>query len=206
MAMHATESQDLLARVREEVTSTCSHQSLEEMDLKTLSNNPLLASIYAETLRLYVKTFTIVSSPLEDVSLGNAHFPKGNLGLVNSHMAHMDSEFWNTKNESHPLQSFWAERFLTDPTDLSSGPSRLMRHESDSKKPHADVAPYFSLKGLEGSWIPYGGKISINLTHDDDESVLSIRVSLNSHSIQVATWFALEGSWLRVLWSSLLPS
>ncbi|KAI2467418.1 cytochrome P450 [Annulohypoxylon bovei var. microspora] len=156
IVLQVAETPNLVNRVRDEITSDFGQQSLAEIDLKKLSNNPLLASIYAETLRLYVETFTIVSSPIEDVPLGKYWLPKGKLGLVNSAMAHMDNEFWNTKDGLHPLDTFWAERFLTDPKDPSSGPSKIVRREPNYDNPQ-DTAPYFSLKGLEGSWIPYGG-------------------------------------------------
>lgn len=156
MLIHVAQDEELTNRVEKDVLSRFGQESLGNIDLKELSNSPLLSSIYAETLRLYVRTFTIVSSPLENVSLGKFWLPRGKLGLVNSHMAHQDNEFWNTRKGLHPLDTFWAERFLIDPADPSSGPSKLVPGVS-----HHDVsngAPYFSLKGLEGSWIPYGGK------------------------------------------------
>lgn len=156
MLIHVANNVELTKRVREDVVSRLSQGSLADIDLKGLSNSPIISSIYAETLRLHVQTFTVVSSPIENISLGKFWLPRGELGLVNSHLAHTDNEFWNTKEDSFPLDTFWAERFLIDPADPSSGPSKLgpgaSHHES------TNGAPYFSLKGLEGSWIPYGGK------------------------------------------------
>lgn len=88
--------------------------------------------------------------------------PKGAVGLVSSGILHKDKSFWNTKDGVHPVESFWAERFITDPKDPDSGPVRadvhdpILRHERLEKI--KDGKSSFSLKGLEASWMPYGGK------------------------------------------------
>ncbi|PHH89635.1 hypothetical protein CDD83_5619 [Cordyceps sp. RAO-2017] len=71
-------------------------------DLRALSSSPLLSSIYAETLRLHVKSFTVVSSPVEDITLGKNMLPKYCIGLVNSHISHTDEQFWNTGDGQQP--------------------------------------------------------------------------------------------------------
>ncbi|KAK0630536.1 cytochrome P450 [Bombardia bombarda] len=157
--VHVAKTQNLPNRVRNEVTSAFGNQPLEDINLRQLSKNPLLSSIYAETLRLHVKSFTVVSSPVQDINLGKFRLPKNSMGLVNAHVSHMDESFWNTKDGLHPLNSFWAERFLTDPNDPSSGPTRFTRQDNAIRDDAAGNpnAPYYSMKGLEGSWIPYGG-------------------------------------------------
>lgn len=163
--IHISNDKGLSNRVQDEVKSLSKNQSLADIDLKILSKSPLLSSIYAETLRLHVKSFTVASSPLSDISLGRYRLPKGEVGLINSHLSHMDEDFWSTKNGAHPLKSFWADRFLTNPTDPSSGPRKVTIHDPSSEiseeitqDESGDSKPYFSLKGLDGSWIPYGGK------------------------------------------------
>ncbi|KAK8123976.1 hypothetical protein PG999_003894 [Apiospora kogelbergensis] len=156
--VHVSNTPDLAASVQDEVRKIFGHQSLAEVDLKKLSNIPLLASIYAETLRLHGKSFTVVSSPVQDIHLGRYRLPKNAMGLINAHVSHMDDGFWNTKNGIHPVGSFWPQRFLTDPNDPHSGPTRVPRplvkpQDADSK----EVS--FSLQGLEAAWIPYGGKL-----------------------------------------------
>lgn len=160
--MHVTESEELTTRVRSEVSSNFGQEPLSQIDLKKLSNIPLLASLYAETLRLYVETFTLVSAPLENVSLGKFWLPKGQLGIVNSALAHQDHEFWNTQDGVRPLKSFWPDRFITDPADPSSGPSKMVRQSTNPDNPN-DKAAFFSVKGLEGSWIPYGGEFDLEI-------------------------------------------
>ncbi|RWA06704.1 hypothetical protein EKO27_g8397 [Xylaria grammica] len=74
----------------------------------------------------------------------------------------MDENFWNTMGGKYPVNSFWAERFLIDPLDPSSGPGRDDVPSTVYQSPVAPKAEgpekgvFFSVKGLEGAWIPYG--------------------------------------------------
>ncbi|KAI0188149.1 Pfs, NACHT and ankyrin domain protein [Xylaria flabelliformis] len=158
---------DLVQRVRDRIQRSFHGESLTAIDPKSLSSDPLLSSIYAETLRLYVKTYFMVSSPHEDVNLGRWMIPKGKIGLLNAGLSHMDANFWNTKNGRHAVESFWADRFLTYKSDPSSGPINPCLREA-SKQPRRaacanddmDNEPEFSMAGTEGSWFPYGGEFS----------------------------------------------
>ncbi|OTA63683.1 cytochrome P450 [Hypoxylon sp. EC38] len=206
--IHVANDRDLSTRVRDEIKSLTNQHNWAEIDLKRLSTNPFLSSIYAETLRLHVKSFTVVSSPLSDVSLGKYRLPKGDIGLVNSHPAHMDEHFWNTKNGAHPLKSFWADRFLINPADPLSGPRKgAYQNQSpehlNGQEGSGDGKPYFSLKGLDGSWIPYGGGQLICpgrflaknvmvltcalLTQEFDVEVLTKRIEFDSRSFGFGT-------------------
>lgn len=131
-----------------------------DLDHKEVVKEPLLSSVYAETLRVYVNVYAVVTSPHEDVRLGQYFLPKKTLAVMNSAISHMDTEFWNTQGQRHPVQSFWAERFLVDPKNPSSGP---VRPECRSMKPGVSSAQeagsYFTTQDLDGSWYPYGGKI-----------------------------------------------
>lgn len=100
-------------------------RALSDVEMTALSANPLLASVSAETLRVNVHTFTLLSAPHEDLTLGKHLFPRGNLGIVNSHPAHADSDTWNTRGGKHPLHTFLSNQFIVNPGDPSSGPSKL---------------------------------------------------------------------------------
>ncbi|KAH7324460.1 Pfs, NACHT and ankyrin domain protein [Stachybotrys elegans] len=156
---------ELLQRVRANVDNFLGHQHLHEVDPNKLAKEPLLSSIYAEVLRLHVKTYFMVSSPHADVNLGKWILPQGRIGLMNAGISHLDESFWNQYGGQHPVTSFWADRFIIDPEDHQSGPVAPHVRESadfpqsatrDDGKPHD--APYFSMEGTEGSWYPYGGK------------------------------------------------
>ncbi|KAI0546389.1 Pfs, NACHT and ankyrin domain protein [Xylaria curta] len=125
--------------------------------LQRLTKLPLLSSIYAETLRLYINTFIMVNSAQCDMSLRKWRLPQNELGLLNSHIAHRDDTFWNTKNGPHPVDTFWADRFVTDPADPTSGPINPELYEArrrNEKNKHRKS--YFSMEGLKASWFPYG--------------------------------------------------
>jgi hypothetical protein len=122
---------------------------------KKLEKLPLLSSIYAETLRLYAKSYLIACSPYADIQLGTWWLPKGEMGLVNSHNSHIDATFWNTKDGLHPVDKFWADRFIYDPRDSSTGP---VKPEFRKLSKPEGSRPFFSMEGLESAWIPYGGE------------------------------------------------
>ena len=146
------------------------------VNLPTLLNHkPLLSSVYAETLRLHLQAYVTRASPHRDVHLAGWTLPKGKVCMVNTHASHMDEGFWNTRGGRHPVKEFWAERFLTWPGDAGSGPVRE-DVAGYYKRPTGGVVdtvesegwagerggegkgePFFSVQGLEGAWIPYGG-------------------------------------------------
>ncbi|KAI1173338.1 cytochrome P450 [Nemania sp. FL0916] len=164
--MHIFKDPNLLPRIREEVSERFRGDipAPEHVkDLKALQNMPLLESAYAETLRLYVKTWVMVSSAHDDVDLGRWRLPRGCIGVINSDVSHMDKSFWNTQDGRHPVDEFWAERFLIDPNDPSSGPINPGMHSvGAAPEPGQNKdKPYFSRAGLMGSWMPYGGGPSI---------------------------------------------
>ncbi|GAW17254.1 hypothetical protein ANO14919_067090 [Xylariales sp. No.14919] len=40
--------------------------------------------------------------------------------IANTRVQHTNETIWNTKGRQNPLDSFWAERFLVDPTNNTS--------------------------------------------------------------------------------------
>ena len=79
----------------------------------------------------------------------------------------MNPYVWNagTPETPHPLDTFWADRFLIYPNDPMSGPARkdilpIQVKDSTStmeEKSLEKIEPRFSLEGVAGGWIPYGG-------------------------------------------------
>lgn len=148
---------ELLEQVRQRIALYSGPEPVEGN--RNISEDPLLSSIYAETLRLYVDAYSVVTSPHEDARVGQWLLPKNTPAVLNTAISHMDKGFWNTQDMRHPVEEFWAERFLVDPADPSSGPAR---RECRPTKPTPSVhgeKPYFSTSGLEGSWFPFGGEI-----------------------------------------------
>jgi hypothetical protein len=156
---HIFKDSALLQRVREGFENDFGQTAPLDMDPVELIKSPLLSSIHAEVLRLYVTVCVMVASPHADVSLGRWWMPKGSTALVSSSMTHMDANYWNTQDGRHPVDSFWADRFVTYPHDESSGPVQPAARDKHLFDPERDATKSsFSLKGLEASGMPYGGK------------------------------------------------
>jgi cytochrome P450 len=156
--IHMFKDKTLLRRVRKSLSEDPNRDLPLETNPRKFDKNPMLGALYAETLRLYAKSYVTASSPYSDVKLGRWWLPKGEQLLINSHISQMDSSFWNTKDGAHPVETFWADRFLYDPKNPSSGPVQpSARHEVRLPEKKSDTEPYFSLDGLDAAWIPYGG-------------------------------------------------
>ncbi|KAL9128017.1 MAG: hypothetical protein Q9217_003211 [Psora testacea] len=186
--VHIYRDPNLLSRVREEVCSSKSetksqrspalspsrqsfHTSL--LDIESLMHKPLLQSIYAEILRLYVRGYITRCPDRSDLQINEWIFPRDKVILVSSDPAHFDPQIWNTKGGLYPLDAFWAERFLVYRNDPTSGPVRkdvdvkdydeAMPQDRQGKSSDlssmeaVEASAKFTLNGLNGSWIPYGG-------------------------------------------------
>lgn len=79
----------------------------------------------------------------------------------------MNKEYWNpgTSEDPHPLDTFWAERFIVYPDDPDSGPLRKERRPRETSTPSKEERkqrePYFSLRGLKDVYTPFGGGSSL---------------------------------------------
>ena len=137
------------------------------MDISKLCNQPLLQSIYAETLRLRVALIVTRTPEHEDFNSGEWTFPRKQLMILSSRANAMNPNVWNagTPENPHPLPTFWADRFLIYPNNPTSGPLRKeltgekTSHiaESASAEEPSQTGPRFSMDGVAGGWIPYGG-------------------------------------------------
>ena len=137
-----------------------------KLDTGMLSSKPLLQSIYAETLRLRIALIVGRTPEYENFHLEGWIFPPQEMIAISSRAGAMNPEIWNagTRENPHPLDTFWADRFLIYPDDPTSGPLRKERFDLEDCKsgcPKSDRVskgtPVFSTDGLAGAWIPYGG-------------------------------------------------
>ncbi|KUJ24523.1 cytochrome P450 [Mollisia scopiformis] len=131
--------QQLLDQVRAEVESCKKADSTVDLrfDVSKLLTQPLLQSVYAETLRLRVNGFLLRRSDRTDLDINGWKIPKNRLCVTSSTPGHMDPNIWCTgTNMHHPTNEFWAGRFLKE--NRSTGEVE------------------FSFKGTEGSWVPFG--------------------------------------------------
>ena len=169
---HLLRDRDLLTRVTYE-TDTCRIPSTSEpisFDTPKLCNQPLLQSCYAETLRKYVAVYIIRQPEHEDARILEYRVPKDKTIVISSATAHTDPRNWRTGPQGeHPVDAFWAERFLTygpklpqqRPSSLLPTPSTLNPKSSSAGAPGPDLLsePKFSLNGYNGAWVPFGGGI-----------------------------------------------
>lgn len=164
----------LLSEVRSLLKSSFDATAFSEIrfDVEKLLKLPLLQSIYSETLRLRVQAYMMRYTDREDLQINEWLFPKQNVILISTVPAHTDKTFWNTgRDNAHPVDDFWAHRFLVYPHDPSSGPCKntpavaspkaqpiTSRAPTEaSSPPLTSPAPKFSMSGTAGHWIPYGG-------------------------------------------------
>lgn len=157
---------DLLRQVTVEADDSCCELPSKRIvfDIEKLCSRPLLQSMFAETLRLRTIQFIVRGSDHEDFICKKRVIPKCQVVAVNTHTAHTNPEVWSTGGRSnpHPVNDFWAERFLIYPSDPNSGP---LKHSGNTERDRVtklqyesnDKEPIFSLSGLSGAWIPIGG-------------------------------------------------
>ncbi|MCJ1307351.1 hypothetical protein MMC25_000997 [Agyrium rufum] len=165
--LEAMRDPTLLQRVRGEVQASFFErpERASDWDVQKLCSKPLLQSVFAETLRLRTIQFIVRGSDHEDFNFKNFHVPAGKVVAVDTHTAHTDPEVWGTGSPEnpHPIKDFWADRFLIDPTDPNSGPLKDKHNVigdsmKDLESDNADKdAVKFSLNGLGGAWVPFGG-------------------------------------------------
>ena len=152
----------LLSRIREELRGANFEGIKDSDEVEKLLGLPLLQSVHAEVLRLRVEVQSVFYSEREDIRINEWRFPKKSLLLVPTGAAHRDEKFWNTRNGVHPLDEFWADRFLLRGNDPQSGPrkrtvteSSLAPHES-TKITTNDSELKFISSGLANSFMPFG--------------------------------------------------
>lgn len=142
---------ELLTSVRAEV-DTCVLERTDgrvRFDIDKLLRLPVLQAVYAETLRLRMHFYIIRMPDKTDMNIKDWIIPRRKVVVTPTTVAHMDSGTWSTGlNNEHPIDQFWIGRFLEYSSEIDRG----------NNKPRDSVSsPAFSTKGLEGSWIPYGG-------------------------------------------------
>lgn len=153
-----------LVRARAEVKAC--YTSENEFDINMLCKQPFLQSVYAETLRLRTSLFLVRGADHGDFHLQNCTFGRGKMIAIDTGAAHTDHKVWNTGNPDSPkgADTFWAERFLVDPQDPYSGPLKPSQKtkalsEKDTSSEKAEGSTKFTMKGLDGAWIPFGGGV-----------------------------------------------
>lgn len=155
IAHHIFRDPDLLSEVRKITKTAIQNNGAKYHDYRMLEKSPLLIFMYAESVQFGIQIDIPKISPYTDVIAGGYLIPKNSVILINTRAAHTDESIWNTRNGLFPVESFWPRRFIVHPSDDMSGPTKT-KHFT---KRHGKVpdGTHFSLEGLEGAWLPYGG-------------------------------------------------
>lgn len=120
------------------LSSTTTSQPTE-FHITTLVNSPRLQSVYAEVLRMRIALLLNRTPVHTEAQLGPWRLKRGQFIVMSTQHAAYDDEAWGPRRMQdgrYPLDQFWAERFL-------------VQDEGGKEQ--------FSLDGLSGAWIPYGG-------------------------------------------------
>ncbi|PSR84021.1 cytochrome P450 [Coniella lustricola] len=143
---------ELLVQLRAELDSCVVRRADSRLrfDIDQILRLPLLQAVYAETLRLRMHFYVIRMADRLDINIRDFIIPKRKTIVALTTVAHMDPEVWSTgTNSQHPVDQFWPGRFLKYPSEN--------KNRDAYAKECCTTTPIFSTKGLEGSWIPYGG-------------------------------------------------
>uniref|UniRef100_A0A8H7NE76 Cytochrome P450 n=1 Tax=Bionectria ochroleuca TaxID=29856 RepID=A0A8H7NE76_BIOOC len=189
---------DLKDRVITEISPAFEEGSLS-LDLEKLCSGPLLNSIYCETLRLRVAAPVGRTSTIPDLKFGRWQLKEDVCMLSTSWYGGRDPDFWNTGRTlpdgsvEHPVDTFWAERFLRYPDDPASGPVRkqgasamtsrdtVKRTADDDRKARAVT------DGTQGYWYPYGGGLNMcpGRHFAKQELMVSVALVLRAYEIDI---------------------
>ena len=153
----------MLHQVREKAGACLRDAGQKEFEVEKLCSQPLLQSVFAETLRVRTSQFIVRSDEHEDFYFKKWRIPKGASVAIDTYAVHTDRNVWSTGSAEHPhpVDQFWAQRFLTYPSDPNSGPLQNYNRPSSIHKPIIQDGkpeePKFSMAGLTGAWIPFAG-------------------------------------------------
>ncbi|KJZ70895.1 hypothetical protein HIM_09721 [Hirsutella minnesotensis 3608] len=141
----------LESRIREEIdnsTLRASRRGERALDIDALLGQPLLQSCFAETLRLHVSSAALRVNRFEDYRLGPVTINKGHSVIIPTRPSALNTDVWASLgwDVSRPLHEFHAERFLVAGKEASLG-----------VRGSPEAGRRFSVDGLAGLWIPFGG-------------------------------------------------
>ncbi|KAL2203550.1 cytochrome P450, partial [Sarocladium strictum] len=162
MILEVLQRPGLIERVRKIIDPLVQWDSTQNPDLTTvnveeLCNDPLLQSMFAETMRFHNGTVVNRKPGSYNLKVGGWNLRKDEPVIMSTYHSGRNAAFWNegTPDDPHPVSEFWAERFIVDPKNIHSGPVRprfLVKGDQLERS-----SPYFSTEGTDGLWIPFGG-------------------------------------------------
>jgi cytochrome P450 len=187
---------NLTDRVMAEIEPSFHEKSLS-FDNDKLRSGPLLNSIYLEVLRVRVAAPVGRSSLVPNLKFGKWQIKQGVGMLSTSWVGGHDPDFWNTGStlpdgsEEHPVDTFWAERFLRYEDDPTGGPVRStnFRPSTGTRKrtPEDDRKASIVTEGTQGYFFPYGGgtKMCPGRFFAKQKLMASVALALRAYEIEL---------------------
>lgn len=158
--LEALKDPHLLQELMKEV-SECGSSDNTQIDIKRLTTQPLLQSTYAEVLRLFIAGVVSRVAEYEDISIAGYTIPKDSYLIMYSRTMALNYDAWTQAGRTirKPLEEFDAERFLVSSSWTRPGFPRATDARRTSTEDPIELLSKrrFSLDGLLGIWIPYGG-------------------------------------------------
>jgi cytochrome P450 len=199
--LHILLDKNLISRVHAELSQAVEPGS-GALNVAKVCCSPLMNAIFMETMRLRTPGSIIRQCQADNVQLGPWVLKKGSLIMANSWLAGRDPMFWNTGHNQpntqieHPVDTFWAERFLSYPDDPSSGPIQKTHSGLSStntctrtRKRTAvdDKKATLVTKGLSTHYFPFGGGPSMcpGRIFAKHETLVSIALIMRDFDIEL---------------------
>jgi cytochrome P450 len=195
-------SENLMERVMAELQD-CFDEATESFDLAALCSKPLLNGVYLEALRYCAATTSARNPVTDDFKLCGWSIPRDALMMSIAWFGGHDTRFWNTGRTlpdgkaEHPVDAYWAERFLEYPDDPASGPVRKpdagLYTSSAPKSPEKTVQddktakPISHTPALQSYFFPYGGgsRICPGRHLAKQELLLAVAVMMREFEIEL---------------------
>lgn len=136
------------------------------LDINTLTGKSLMQSVYAEILRLYTASGVVRQVQQDNVQFAGYSTPRHSYIVAYGRAMAFDNTSWLRAGRqlNKPLEEFDPERFLVDsdwtqpqPTRKSKEISKPRELKTVSPSEEKLAGRHFSMDGLLGFWIPYGG-------------------------------------------------
>ncbi|KAI0126344.1 cytochrome P450 [Xylariales sp. AK1849] len=165
-------SENLKGRALAEIDE-CFEGKSNAVAAEKLCSAKLAVAMYHESLRYAVGVMNVRSPNNDGFRMGKWLFNKKDVFVTSAWAAHRDETFWNTGRilpsgkAEHPVDTWWAERFLEYSGDPASGPVRkpdpgVYRNAAPVNRTYEDdKRATVVTSGTSGHSFPYGGGLKI---------------------------------------------